>query len=32
MIEASRVFEANMNMIKTQDQMLGSLVDRLLRV
>jgi flagellar basal-body rod protein FlgF len=32
MIEASRVFEANVNMIKTQDQMLGSLISQLLRV
>jgi flagellar basal-body rod protein FlgF len=32
MIEASRVFEANVNMIKTQDQMLGSLINQVLRV
>jgi flagellar basal body rod protein FlgG len=32
MIEASRVFEANINMIKTQDQMLGSLISQVLRV
>jgi flagellar basal-body rod protein FlgF len=32
MIEASRVFEANVNMIKTQDQMLGSLISQVLRV
>ena len=32
MIETSRVFEANVNMIKTQDQMLGSLISQVLRV
>jgi flagellar basal-body rod protein FlgF/flagellar basal-body rod protein FlgG len=32
MIEASRVFEANINMIKTQDQMLGSLISQVLHV
>jgi flagellar basal-body rod protein FlgF len=32
MIEASRIFEANVNMIKTQDQTLGSLVSQVLRV
>jgi flagellar basal-body rod protein FlgF/flagellar basal-body rod protein FlgG len=32
MIEASRIFEANVNMIKTQDQTLGSLVNQVLRV
>jgi flagellar basal-body rod protein FlgF/flagellar basal-body rod protein FlgG len=32
MIEASRIFEANVNMIKTQDQMLGSLISQTLRV
>jgi len=32
MIEASRIFEANVNMIKTQDQMLGSLISQVLRV
>ncbi len=32
LIEASRVFEANVNMIKTQDQMLGSLISQVLRV
>jgi flagellar basal-body rod protein FlgF/flagellar basal-body rod protein FlgG len=32
MIEASRLFEANTNMIKTQDQMLGSLISQVLRV
>jgi flagellar basal-body rod protein FlgF len=31
MIEASRAFEANVNLIRNQDQMLGSLVTRLLR-
>jgi flagellar basal-body rod protein FlgF len=31
MIEASRFFEANVNMMKTQDQMLNSLVNRVLR-
>jgi flagellar basal-body rod protein FlgF len=32
MIEASRFLEANLNLMKAQDQMLGSLVNRLLRV
>jgi flagellar basal body rod protein FlgG len=32
MIEASRVFEANANLIRTQDQMLGSLISQVLRV
>jgi flagellar basal-body rod protein FlgF len=32
LIEASRLFEANVNMMKTQDQMIGSLVSRVLRV
>lgn len=32
MIEASRIFEANINMIKTQDQMLGGLISQVLRV
>jgi flagellar basal-body rod protein FlgF len=31
MIEASRYFEANVNMMKTQDQMLSSLVNRVLK-
>ena len=31
MIEASRILEANINMMKRQDQMLGSLVNRVLR-
>ena len=31
MIEASRAFEANVNLIKSQDEMFGSLVGRLLR-
>lgn len=31
MIEASRAFEANVNLIRSQDQMLGSLVGRILR-
>jgi flagellar basal-body rod protein FlgF len=31
MIEASRAFEANVNLIRSQDQMFGSLVGRLLR-
>jgi flagellar basal-body rod protein FlgF len=31
MIEASRAFEANVNMIRNQDQMLGTLVNRVLR-
>lgn len=31
MIETSRAFEANVNMIKHQDQMLGSLVSRVLK-
>lgn len=32
MIEASRLFEANVNMMKTQDQMLGALISRVLKV
>ena len=32
MIEASRLFEVNVNMMKTQDQMLGALVNRVLKV
>jgi flagellar basal-body rod protein FlgF/flagellar basal-body rod protein FlgG len=32
MIESSRIFEANVNMLKTQDQMLGSLISQVLRV
>ncbi|MBN2580174.1 MAG: flagellar basal-body rod protein FlgF [Pirellulales bacterium] len=32
MIEASRFMEANLNLVKAQDQMLGSLVGRLMRV
>lgn len=32
LIEASRVFEANTNLVKFQDQMLGSLLDRLMKV
>lgn len=31
MIEASRVLEANVNMVKTQDEMLSGLVNRLMR-
>jgi len=31
MIEASRLFEANVSMMKTQDQMLGSLISRVLK-
>jgi len=31
LIEASRAFEANVNMLKTQDEMLGGLVNRVLR-
>lgn len=31
MIETSRAFEANVNMIRNQDQMLGTLVSRVLR-
>ena len=31
MIEASRAFEANVNLIRTQDQAMGSLISRLLR-
>jgi flagellar basal-body rod protein FlgF len=31
MIESSRAFEANVNMIRNQDQMLGALVNRVLR-
>jgi flagellar basal body rod protein FlgG len=32
MIEASRLFEANVSMMKTQDQMLNGLVNRVLKV
>ncbi len=32
LIETSRFFEANVNMMKTQDQMLGALVNRVLKV
>ena len=32
MIEASRLLEANLNMMKTQDGMLDGLINRLLRV
>lgn len=32
LIEASRIFEANVNLIRTQDQMLGSLISQVLRV
>ncbi len=32
LIEATRVLEANTNMMKTQDQMLGSLISRVLKV
>ena len=32
MIETSRLFEANLNMMKTQRQMLNGLVNRLLKV
>ncbi|NLS96015.1 MAG: flagellar hook-basal body protein [Planctomycetaceae bacterium] len=32
MIEASRLLEANLNMMKSQDEMLGGLVNRLMRV
>ena len=31
MIEASRVLEANLNMMKAQDQMLGNLIGRVLK-
>lgn len=31
MIEASRYFEANVSMMKTQDQILGSLISRVLK-
>src|SRR5262249_54650570 len=31
LIEASRVFEANVNMIRNQDQMLGTLISRVLK-
>ncbi len=31
LIEASRAFEANTNLIKTQDQMLGALINRVLK-
>ena len=31
MIEASRAFEANVNMIRSQDQMIGNLVSRVLK-
>jgi len=32
MVEASRLFEANVNLMRAQDQMLGGLVNRLLKV
>ena len=32
LIEASRAFEANANMIRSQDQMIGGLVNRMLKV
>jgi flagellar basal-body rod protein FlgF len=32
MIEASRLLEANVNMMKTQDEMLGGLINRLMRI
>jgi flagellar basal-body rod protein FlgF len=32
LIETSRLFEANVNIMKTQDQMLGALVNRVLKV
>jgi len=32
MIEASRMLEANLNMMQTQDQMFGNLISRLMRV
>jgi len=32
LIEASRLLEANMNLMKAQDQMLGGLINRLMRV
>jgi len=32
MIEASRMFQANMQLMKTQDQMIGGLVNRVLKV
>ncbi|OHB65933.1 MAG: flagellar basal-body rod protein FlgF [Planctomycetes bacterium RBG_13_63_9] len=32
MIQASRALEANVNMMKTQDEMLGGLINRLMRV
>jgi flagellar basal-body rod protein FlgF len=31
MIEASRAFEANVNLIRNQDQMLGTMLGRLLK-
>jgi flagellar basal-body rod protein FlgF/flagellar basal-body rod protein FlgG len=31
LIETSRAFEANVRMIQNQDQMIGSLVNRVLR-
>jgi len=31
MIETSRAFEANVNMIRNQDQLLGTLISRVLR-
>jgi flagellar basal-body rod protein FlgF len=31
LIEASRLFEANVNMMKTQDQLLGALVNRVMK-
>jgi len=32
LIEASRLFEANINLLRAQDQMLGGLIGRMLRV
>ena len=32
MIEASRLLEANLNMMQTQDEMLDGLINRLMRV
>jgi flagellar basal body rod protein FlgG len=32
LIEASRLFEANINLLRAQDQMLGGLISRMLRV
>ncbi len=31
MIESSRAFEANVNMIRNQDQIMGALVNRVMR-